>query len=77
MKLKSGVDIGPMVCVEEPKLVATTKSETEGLEKADGIEDDSVSGSGWSSLCSGAIRLGETSSISTVVTGKSPDVACC
>jgi len=40
-----------------------------------GIKDDSVSG--WSSLCYNAIWIGETGSVSTVITGKSSSVACC
>ena len=43
---KSGVGFSPMVSVDELASVTSTKSEAEGLEAADEIEDSSVSGSG-------------------------------
>ena len=43
---KSGAVIDPTVSIEELDSVASTKSEVEGLERAGGIEDDSISGSG-------------------------------
>ena len=42
---KSGVKISPTLSVDEPALVASTKSEVERLERAGGIEDNSISGS--------------------------------
>ena len=42
---KSGIEIGLTVSVYEPSLVASTKLEAEGLERAGEIEDDSISGS--------------------------------
>jgi len=43
---KSGATIDPTVSVKGPASEASTKSEVKGLERASGITDNSVSGSG-------------------------------